>query len=218
MQSSLVLVLLGQWSFAFHRLCSPSLPAASTHPTKLFPVDPNSVLVAAWATGSAHCSSSVPACSCPRWAKCSLTASFTLPPLKDKISTLLSYVRNICGSFLKIWQSRSFFLAPSFPTQLVFHWKPACMENQQLCAWRLICLHVIAWTATTKPRVTPAKQQSSPRIVSGSWFLSPVEQETQTQAGFFWDRESTRSMGFLEVSCGRSFAQTLIWHVQCIGV
>lgn len=90
MQSSLVLlVLLGQWSFAFHRFCSPPLPAASTHPTKLFRLDPNSAFAAAWATGSAHCSSSVPTCSHPRWAKCSQRASFTLPLPKAKLLSLL---------------------------------------------------------------------------------------------------------------------------------
>lgn len=37
-QSSSVPVFLGQRSFAFHRLHSPPLSAASTHPTKLLPI------------------------------------------------------------------------------------------------------------------------------------------------------------------------------------
>jgi len=64
-----------------------------------------------------------------------------------------------------------------------------------------------------KLRLKPAKQQPSPRPLSlpcvflALLFFPQWNREyTNTKAGFFWYRESTRYMGFLETSCGHSFA------------
>lgn len=185
MQSSLVLVLLGQWSFAFHRLCSPSLPAASTNPTKLFPINPNSVLAAAWATGSSHCSSSVPTCSYLRWATWS-NIKFYLTSTESQITDSLGFYN----------LTEQFCLAPQPP-----HAAFLPLKNQP--TWKTSsCVHedwsAIAWTAT-KPRVKPAKQQPSSRSWSLPlcfWLLVPFPSgtgSTNTKAGFFWDRGSKRS-------------------------
>lgn len=174
MQSSSVPVFLGQGSFAFHRLNSPPLPAASTHPTKLLPI--SQPLPWLLPGQQALHTAAPPYLNVPtQVSQVQSHSKFYLSSTKSQISDTHPKFTTCVEAFSKTWQS-SFLkknLASSPPHRVfpplgaIPHGYPAA-EHVKMELPTRDCLNSNA----VKPRVKPAKKSSS-RALSLPVFLAP---------------------------------------------